>query len=237
MNDNDLEGRLRRESGPRERGYVPGQLPATIAEAAAPRRPSSIGRAVLLAGAVVAGAAVALVLTRGPAPAQNGVGSAGTASPTATAVASPTEPDHVACVAEDFAWSTDPWTGAAGSRGTNVLLRGVTSLAGCRIDGTASLTLRDSHGETVLSGVSAPSHQSVTAGMVLEIGISWSNWCGDDLAAPLTMSLMLPGDDTTVPLVPAAGNEVAIPPCNGEGQASVLNGTDIQASERIFPDG
>jgi hypothetical protein len=241
MNDNDLEKRLRTQTGPRERGYAPGALPATIADATVPRRSrgvlSSVGRTGLIAATVVAGTALALVVTRGAGPGQNSVGSGATPSAGQTTVQSPSGQPLAACTADDFAWATDPWTGAAGSRGTSVLMRGVASLTGCRIDGAASLQLRDANGEVVLSGMSAPSSQLVTSGAVLEVGVSWSNWCGGELTQPLSVDLTLPGDSTQVPLIAPNGSHVTIPPCNGEGAPSVLNATDVQVSDRAFPDG
>ena len=76
-----------------------------------------------------------------------------------------------------------PVGGAAGSRGTNVLLRGVTSLDGCRIDGAVSVEIRDGSGHKLV-GNTAVTHQRVAAGDVFELSIAWSNWCYADPAQP-----------------------------------------------------
>ena len=220
-----------RQPGPLEEAYLPAALPADLAAAKVRRgwngRLMAVGQLGMMAAAVVAGAAIALVLGRLPAPGGHGVG-AGGPTPTAAAV--------TACRSEDFAWSTDPWGGAAGSRGTTVLARGVTSLAGCEIRGPSALVLSDGNGNALLSAESAYSAISVHARTLLEIGISWSNWCAADPAAPLSLSLRLPGDTGSVPLVASAGG-IQVPPCNGPGQPSVLNATDFQLSSRTAPEG
>ncbi|HEY7526628.1 MAG TPA: hypothetical protein VIA82_07345, partial [Candidatus Limnocylindria bacterium] len=136
MNDNDLERQLRAQAGPREEGYVPTRLPTSPDEAPV-RRSSPLMRAAVFVPAVAAGVllvAVAATAFRGFGPAGSGFGSGGSSAPSASA-SQPAHPGSASCRSQDFAWSTDPWTGAAGSRGTNVLLRGVTSLEGCTIDG------------------------------------------------------------------------------------------------------
>ena len=235
MNRDQIQRSLR-QPGPLEQGYQPVAIPADLADARRRRGPNgrlmAVGQLGMVAAAVVAGAAIAVVLTRLPAPGGNG---AGAGVPTPSTAASHTQ-TAAACRAEDFAWSTDPWGGAAGSRGTTVLARGVTSLAGCEIRGSATLVLSDGNGHTLLSATSPASTVSVGAGTLLEIGISWSNWCAADPAAPLALSLTLPGDTNSVPLVASAGG-IQVPPCNGQGQPSVLNATDFQPSSRTAPEG
>ncbi len=237
MNRDQIERSLR-EPGPLERGYQPADLPAEPADA----RPVSgwkgpllaVGRLGMLAAAVAGGAALAVMLTRSPAPGTGGVGAGGSTPPEASSQV-PTA--TVACRAEDFAWSTDPWGGAAGSRGTTVLARGVTSLTGCQIHGEAGLALSDASGHTLLAARSASTAISVHAGTLLEIEISWSNWCGSDPAGPLSLSLTLPGDRQAVPVLASDGGPIPIPPCLGSGQPAVLNATDFQLSSRAAPEG
>lgn len=241
MNNDDLERQLRTQAGPREDGYHP--VPLAAATTAAPRGTplASASRVASVGATVVAGAALAIVLTRVPQPAPSGVGAGGsaTASPTAQPTSVLQDPARD-CTSADFAWSTDPWSGAAGSRGTSVLMRGVSSLQGCFIDGDVSVQIRDADGQVLVSNT-ATSNQRAAAGDVFEIGIAWSNWCGQDPAQPLTAVLRLPGDRTEVPLVAAGSDaqvgEIPVPPCNGEGQPSNLSVTEIQPSTRAFPEG
>jgi hypothetical protein len=236
MNNDDLERQLRTQAGPREDGYRPIPLPPTAGEP--PRATWSAATRIGLIGAtVVAGAALALVLTHPP---QGGpsVGSGGSAesSPSAQPSAQPTaQPQPVACRSQDFAWSTDPWGGAAGSVGTNVLLRGVSSLDACLVDGDVTIEIRDGSGQARASAA-AVANLHAAAGEVFEIGIAWSNWCAAAPGQPLSAFLKLPGDGSEVPLIPSRG-DVLVPPCNGEGQPTNLSVTNIQPSDRAFPEG
>jgi hypothetical protein len=244
MNRDRIERALR-EPGPRERGYSPEALPATAAElrARVPRRRGlllSAGGLGGLAAAVAAGAVVAVVLTRGfaPAPGNPGTGSNPTPTPTLAPTPAPTaSPATVAaCRAGDFAWSSDAWGGAMGSRGTIILARGVTSLQPCVIRGEAILTLRDANGTRLLTAHAAATDASVSAGKLFQMGVTWSNWCGNDPAQPISLTLVLPGDTLPVPVIPASGS-ILVPPCNGAAQASSLSGTGFQPSDRPPPEG
>ena len=236
MNDKDLEHRLRSETGPREPGYVPAQLPATLeGERGRPRRAL---RLAVLVPAVLAG--VAVVLVAGALLSQNepdGVGSR--VPPTAMPSVLPTASEQAPggrCTAADFAWTADPWMGAAGSRGTTVLMRGVVSLESCHIDGSVHVLLRDNNGGTVVTTDADSSDVTVTAGSVFEMGVAWSNWCGNEPPQPIQLSLTLPGDVNEV--LPAPDRpDIPVPPCNGPGLPSNLSVTDIQSSTRTFPGG
>src|SRR6187402_722919 len=120
MNDNDLERRLRAETGPREQGYAPSQLPETPdAAPGAPRR-SHFMRGALVLGTVAAGvlAVLAASALMSPGAPNGGVGAGGTS--TSEATASPREP--AACQPMDLELTAEPWGGAAGSRGTVVTI-------------------------------------------------------------------------------------------------------------------
>ncbi|HEX3220145.1 MAG TPA: hypothetical protein VHU77_09010 [Candidatus Limnocylindria bacterium] len=224
MNDNDLERQLRSQAGPREQGYVPARLPASPDEAPS-RRTSLMLRAAVLVPAVAAGVvavAVAGALLNGqPGP---GLGSE----------ASPSAPDPTAsesairhCTAADLEWWSDPWTGAAGSRGTTLLLRGIASLDACRIDGSLSFYLSDNQGTTLAVGATAPTDTRVRGGAAYEIGLAWSNWCGAAVQ-PLRLSVTLPGDKHEMLFPPPDGTEIPVPPCNGPSLPSHLSPTDLQ---------
>jgi hypothetical protein len=244
MNRDRIERALR-EPGPRERGYSPEALPATAAElrARVPRRSRllmSAGAVGGLAAAVAAGAVVAVVLSRGfsPGPATGGTVSSPTPTPSTVPTSAPTPaPAPVAaCRAEDFAWSSDPWGGAAGSRGTTIVAKGVTSLVACELKGAATLVLRDANRTVLISGHTAATKITVLAGQAYQVGVVWSNWCGAQPAQPITFSLTLPNDTTPVPVIPPDGSQIPVAPCNGAGEPSTLSGTDFQPSDRA-PEG
>ena len=227
MNRDQIERALR-DPGPREAGYV--EQPLRLGSP--PERGSLLQTTFRIAsfGAVaVAGAAVALLLTRGSLFAPTAPG-AGTTTPTATPASA-----NRACSNTDLAWTADPWGGAAGSRGTTVTIRGVSSLIGCRIVGSAGLVLRDANGAVLVQGMSAASAVDVKAGSLFRMGIMWSNWCGSAPASPLTLSLTLPGGEAAAPL-PVPGT-IDGEFCNGPGQASSLTGTDFQPAAGPAPEG
>ena len=239
MNRDRIERALR-EPGPRERGYVPESLPATAAElrARAPRRNRllvSAGAFGGLAAAVAAGAVVAVLLSRGFAPGPSTGGTVASPTPTPTPTRSPAP--MTACRAGDFAWSSDAWGGAMGSRGTIVLASAVASMTACELHGEATLTLRDANGVVLVTGHTAATTTRVSAGQAFQIGVSWSNWCGAEPMQPITLQLTLPGDTMAVPLVPANDQNLTFSTtCNGREQPTTLSGTDFQPSDRA-PEG
>lgn len=229
MNNDDLERQLRTQAGPRERGYRATELPASH-DPRVDRRPSPFLRAAILVPAVAAGVVAVAVAgsllngNRGP-----GVGSEGSPSePAPTASASAVARD---CTAADLAWSSDAWTGAAGSRGTTLLIGGIPSLGSCRIDGSLSFVLTDNLGSTLVVGATAPQHIDMVGGAAYEIGIAWSNSCGAAVQ-PLTMSGTLPGDKHEMLFPPPNGTEIPVPPCNGPSLPTHLSATDMQPSTR-----
>jgi hypothetical protein len=147
-------------------------------------------------------------------------------------------PGPAKCRGADFAVSTDPWGGAAGSRGTIVVLRVVDSVTACRIGGALDGQITDPAGSVLVEARSDPTLAStVTAGTQLEIGVAWSNWCGPEPTRPLELSIVLPGDAAPFPLVPPPGTEILVPPCLGEGQPSSLSITSLQPLTTPPPEG
>jgi hypothetical protein len=235
MTHERIEAALRGDTPADEGGYRPRPLPATAAEArvqlAAMRRPA---RGIALAGVV---AAAALVIAAGWAlgtiDSDDGgidVGNGGTPSP------GPSEAGVLpACGPDDFLVASDPWGGAAGSRGTTIVLRVVDSTAACVKPQTVGAEIRDADGTVLAVGVfqtfggrPAPTAR-LAAGTQVELGVAWSNWCGAPPTAP-TLSLLL--DSVSVPVEPSDGSAILVPPCMGVGQPTTLSVTDLQPSER-----
>jgi hypothetical protein len=237
MNRDQIERTLR-QPGPRERGYLPAALAATLAEADGKRPRRALlfaARVATFAAAVAGGAILAVVLTRGggtPGPGNE-------PSPSSSKEPTPSAAAMGACRASDFAWTSDRWGAAAGSTGSMVTMRGVASLRGCRIDGMATLEIRDGNGTVLVRGSTQAFHVHIDAGTVLEGAVLWGNWCGPDQSTyqpspppmPLTLELTLPGDRQVVPLVPSEG-VVAPPGCSGLEAPTTLSSTDFQPSAR-----
>jgi hypothetical protein len=176
MNDNELERRLRSETGPREEGYVPAQLPATL-EGARPSGPSRLTRMAVLIPAVAAGVGVvavagALLSGTGPGPILSG--------PSPTPVSS-TPPPLEPCQPADVAFYADPWGGAAGSRGTVVTISLAEGRYPCVFGPLTSARIEMSGGPTLIDGQSDVQDVLVTleAGSQWEVAVLWSNWCGE----------------------------------------------------------
>lgn len=223
MNDNDLERRLRSETGPREQGYVPSQLPASLGSAPPTPRPSRALRLVVLVPAVVAGVAVVAVaaaLLNGSGP--DGVG----AGATSTRMPSPTERAPMPCQTNDVQITAEPWGGAAGSRGTVVTMRLAVGrypclfapVPGARIDAQGASLV-----ESETAGMDAT--KAIDAGMPAEFSVTWSNWCGEPYR---TVNLVVLSGGVEYPVGVPQGIG-AMPPCMGENMPSTLSVTDLSA--------
>jgi len=157
-----------------------------------------------------------------------GNGNVATPSPSSTVM-----PAVGACTAGDFAVAGDPWGGAAGSRGTVVVLRVLDSTPACDLPDMVTARIADGSGATVVEGASDPVHgERVERGTQLELGIAWSNWCDAEPAGPLALQLRLGGDTAWIPVVAPGGTGPLVPPCMGSGQATNLSVTGFQPSER-----
>ena len=243
MTPDRIESLLRTEPIADEARFSARPLPASAVDvrASLSRRR---GRAVMrfAAASAVTGVTVVAIalgttwLRDGGEPAGGDVPSA---SPGATFSAMPVAtPTDDRCTAADFAVTSDPWDAGAGSRGTRVVFRVVDSVDQCTLGGSLAGRIVDATGSLLVEGTSdAAPDERVGAGTQLEIGVSWSNWCGPEPAQPLAVSVTLAGDETAIPLVSPAGSEVLVPPCMGSGQDSILNVTPFEPSTRPPPEG
>jgi len=233
MNDNDLERRLRAETGPREQGYVPSQLPATVETGPPDGRPSHALRLAILVPAVVAGVAVvaiAAALLNGSGP--DGVGAVGTPTP----IVSPSPIAPTDCLPSDLLVTAEPWGGAAGSRGTviNVALKDGRYPCEAAVEATVRVT--DADGAAVVAGRPGDGRalsgrtQLVESGETLGITVLWSNWCLDEPAMPLGLSIRLALWPDFVPVSIASGGTDPVPPCNG-GTDTVLYVSELQGTQ------
>jgi hypothetical protein len=247
MTPDRIEQLLRTEPVADEARFVARALPASVVDVRARlgrRRGSAVMR-FAAASAVGAVAVVAIALgttrlgdARGPSGGEVPSGSASQDAVATTPATPVATPNHDRCTAADFAVTSDPWDAGAGSRGTRVVFRVVDSVDECTLGGSLAARIVDASGAVLVEGASDPSLDArIRAGTQLEIGVSWSNWCGAEPAQPIAVSVTLAGDDTAIPLVPPAGSEVLVPPCMGSGQGSVLNVTPFEPSTRPAPEG
>jgi hypothetical protein len=242
MGHEDLERRLRTERGPREAGYQPVDLPATLdGGSRPPRRVPALVRAGLVtavaAAAVLTVAVLGGVLSGEPLIGDE-VASASPSSAMATATASPSasvsEPSATpmpaigTCGATDLTLAAEPWGGAAGSRGTSVSVGLAPGAEPCELAQHVSGRIVDGEGAVIVvaDAIDGATPLSHAAGSRYAIGVSWSNWCGADPVEPLSLELAVGGDAWTA--VPAPGDgAIPVPPCMGDGD-STLSVTEIQ---------
>ncbi len=161
-----------------------------------------------------------------------------TPAPTASATPSPAPPSAAPsssalsdCTAADIQATGGPWGGAAGSRGSDIIVENVGPAA-CLLPAAATVGLVDPAGTVVLT--SAPGQvgtgpEVASAGRVgfsLVIG----NWCDQAVNLPLRVQLALAtGAVDIADLAVTTTDE--LPPCNGPGQPATLTTTEWQSAD------
>ena len=228
MNDQDLERRLRTERGPREEGYFAAQLPPNLEGDENGRRSALLSTAVVLPAAAAGVLVVALagaLLSGGPGPIP------GTSpSPLASAKASPAEP--AACGGQDLSYAVEPWTGAAGSRGTVVTVSLADGRAACVTSTYATARIADANGEILVEASKTLQGRPdvvIDPGDAFTIGIAWSNWCGQPPALPLSVAIGGLGvEDHPLGYVLLVDASNPVPACLGENEPASLSVTDLQ---------
>jgi hypothetical protein len=252
----EIERRLRREPGERERGYLSPGLPASLPASRGRARTTRSWNRAWAVGAVVATVALAVVAVTFVGDALHGLGGQGdggigaggspSASPTVVSQPSPTPAPSqglAACDASDFAVTTAGWDAAMGSRGTTVILRLVDSAAPCTVAGSPAAGIDDGDGGSLVrADARAGQELTLRAGDMVSVAVSWANWCAAAPAQPLGAWLVLPGGDAAsagdrIPIVAASGQQIPVPPCNGPAQPASLNVTDFAPYTGPAPQG
>ncbi|HEY6058482.1 MAG TPA: DUF4232 domain-containing protein, partial [Candidatus Limnocylindrales bacterium] len=147
----------------------------------------------------------------------------------APATSTPTAPpssSETVCATTDIRATGGPWGGAAGSRGTDVVVVNVGT-SSCRLPPTPAVAFVDAAGAVLLAssggqGGAGPMLQpNGTAGFSAVV----SNWCNQSLNLPLRLRLALANGPIDI-----AGVSVTrldeLPPCNGPGEPASLSATD-----------
>jgi hypothetical protein len=233
MNNDDLERQLRAQAGPREHGYVPTRLPASLDEAPSARRASPLMRAAFLLPAAAAGilvvAVAGAILTGSIGNGNANVGGDATAEPTATTT--PSAGQLIACVVDDLTFVAEPWGGAAGSRGTVVTVSLKDGRPDCNASTGVSGRIVDANGTVLVGsirfGMRFPD-VVIHPGEQFTIGVAWSNWCGDPPARPLSLELKLDDIREWVTVSEPVSEPTSLPPCMGEGSPGNLSVTALQ---------
>jgi hypothetical protein len=127
-----------------------------------------------------------------------------------------------ACEPSDLKASHGLIEGAAGSRLTEVLI--VAAIA-CSIDAYPTLGLRDAAGDALVGGVPAGTGRiDLSPEASYTSAVRLANWCNDEPAFPLQLTLRLGGEELPVTGGSFPDEESGMPPCNGESAAPVLEG-------------
>lgn len=157
-----------------------------------------------------------------------------TASPPPSASASPASAVPTAtessasglpCTSADLRVAGGPWGGAAGSRGSDVLVQNVGA-GPCILPAGPLVALIGPTGNVLLQSRPTPVGEGPAIGVAgsrmfsLVIG----NWCDDSVALPVRFQLALAASSVDI-----AGLSLAtideLPPCNGPGQPASLSTT------------
>ena len=235
-----LEHRLRTEPMPDEPHYVARPLPATVAEARAvlERRRSGSPAAwlALASAATVAVIVVALVAVSASLPDRNpsGEGSDPTPAVDGASPTSATPPTDTTCAADNLLFRPEPWSGAAGSRGTGLTVLLVDGAPPCDLSTTVGARILDGAGTVLVSGVSeAGGVVRLEPGARYAVGIAWSNWCDPEPQPALRWDVRF-GDGEWIDVIeevsaerPGIDPSVPVPPCMGEGGTN-LSVTGLQ---------
>ena len=171
-------------------------------------------------------AAVAMVACGNPVTPSPSV----TASPSPTATptpssAPPSPSAAAACTSADVVATGGPWGGAAGSRGSDILVQN-RGAAPCLLPAgpTVALVGQDATAILTSSPPLAGVGPELAAGGTIGFSLLVSTWCDTSVSLPLRFRLALASDGIDVDeLVVATVDD--LPPCNGPGQPATLSTT------------
>lgn len=150
-------------------------------------------------------------------------------SPTASASASASaSAEPVACTATELTATGGPWGGAAGSRGSDVVVEN-HGTAACLLPAAPTVALVDQAGAAVLTNAPAPagSGPAIDAGGSAGFSVVLGNWCDQSVGLPLKVSLALASGSVDVANLTITTLD-ELPPCNGPGQPASISATDWQ---------
>lgn len=160
-----------------------------------------------------------------PTPAASATPSSAPSSavPTASAVA--------ACMTGDIRATGGPWGGAAGSRGSDVIVENVGTTA-CLLPAAATVALVDPAGSIVLTNAPAQGGTGPEVPPAGSVGFSLvlGNWCDQSVDLPLRVQLALATEAVDVGDLAVTSTD-DLPPCNGPGQPATLSTTEWQSAD------
>jgi hypothetical protein len=149
-----------------------------------------------------------------------------TASTTPTTIAGSADKS---CASTDLRVTGGPWGGAAGSRGTDVVVenRGSSS---CRLPAGPVVAILGATDGVLLQSGPIPVGQGPTIRPheAISFSLVFGNWCDEPLTLPLRFQLALTAGAIEIAGVSMASRD-ELPPCNGPGQPASLSTTSWEA--------
>jgi uncharacterized protein DUF4232 len=187
---------------------------------ARPRRPAPSRVAALVISVIALVAACGNPVTPSPSAA------APTPSAEPTPSSAPPGPSGpVACISDDLLVTGGPWGGAAGSRGSDIVVAN-QGTASCLLPAGPTVALVDQGGTVVLtsSPALAGAGPALPAGGSIGSSLLVGNWCDQAVSLPLhfRLALAIGGIDINSLAVRTIDD---LPPCNGPGEPATLSTT------------
>jgi hypothetical protein len=139
--------------------------------------------------------------------------------------ASPSASSAAACTPGDVIATGGPWGGAAGSRGSDVVVEN-RGAASCVLPAGPTVALVDPAGTAILatSPTLAGAGPELAAGGSIGFSLLLGNWCDESVNLPLHLRMALASEGIDIDeLVVATVDD--LPPCNGPGQPATLSTT------------
>jgi len=136
--------------------------------------------------------------------------------------------DGTACGSGDVTATGGPWGGAAGSRGSDIVVTN-TSATSCGLPAGPTVAMVDQAGSVLLANTPPQSGAGpvLAAGGTIGFSLVISNWCDQQVPLPLHFGLAL-----ATAAVDIGGLGVTtlddLPPCNGPGQPASISTTAWQ---------
>lgn len=135
---------------------------------------------------------------------------------------------EAACATADLNVTGGPWGGAAGSRGSDIVVQNQGTGA-CLLPAGPTVAMVDPVG-TVLLANTPPlvgTGPSVAPGATIGFSLVISNWCEQQVNLPLHFSLALAAGSIDIANLSAQTLD-DLPPCNGPGQPPSISTTAWQ---------
>jgi hypothetical protein len=135
-----------------------------------------------------------------------------------------------ACADADITATGGPWGGAAGSRGSDIMVTNAGAVA-CVLPAGPTVAMVDQGGTVVLANTPPQSGAgpSLAAGSSIGFSLVIGNWCDQQVSLPLHFSLALAAGAVDIGGLFATTLD-DLPPCNGPGQPATISTTAWQPS-------